>query len=116
MTRDEIVSAMSSLQALLECERRAIRQVDSAALTRLGDEKEALMTRLSQGLAAGSADAFITRELERLRASLQHNLLLLVHARACLRGAIEAATAGSITYDAGGRQGLSGSARLSVTG
>ncbi len=84
MTADELTRAM---QAILRDERDAIRRLDAAGVGRATTAKESL---LSDVLATAEGDrAALAAALHRLRPDLQRNLVLLTHARHCLRDVIE---------------------------
>lgn len=81
------MTPVERLDALLREERAAIRRMDGAAIEALTTEKEALVRAMLR------ADPE-TREALRARApSLRRNLLLLTHARDCLRDVLDVAHA-----------------------
>lgn len=85
MTPDELIRTM---QGILRDEREAIRRLDAAAVGRATTAKEKLLRELQasadQGERAAYADALL-----QLKPELQQNLILLTHARDCLRDVIE---------------------------
>jgi hypothetical protein len=100
---------ISSLDALLRDERAAIVRLDAAAVERAAEQKQALLAALSAG---PPLDAAAAARLGALRPALQHNLILLAHARDCLRDALAAVHLGA----RGARGGRHPRARLHVTG
>lgn len=72
---------------LLERERAAIRQLDSAAVEKLADEKLALAEALRGVSVAGDAESVAC--LRRVATLLRRNAILLAHARDATSGAIE---------------------------
>jgi hypothetical protein len=82
---------LSALRDALARERQAIRAFDAAAVADVAAEKE----RLAAELAALGAPALAgaREDVARLRAELRHNGLLLVHARAIAREAVDIAAA-----------------------
>lgn len=105
-------SVLSRLEALLTEERAAIVSLDAASVERCADEKEALLGALLQG---PPLDAGLRAQLAMLRQALQHNLVLLAHARDCVRDALGAMRAGGLVPSGAGRPSRPGS-RLHVTG
>jgi hypothetical protein len=82
MTSDELVSAMRSA---LAAERDAIRRLDSAAVDEASHLKEKLLEAV---LRTGPADRLPLLEgLLLVRDELKRNLVLLAHARDCMRDA-----------------------------
>lgn len=80
------MTAVERLDELLREERGAIRRMDGAALEALAAEKDELV----RAMLRGDPD---TREALRARTpSLRRNLLLLTHARDCLRDVLDATT------------------------
>lgn len=85
MTSEELLERMRG--ALAE-ERAAIRRLDAEAVTRAAEAKEALIAQVSG--APTSERAPLVAALGTIRRELQHNLLLLAHARRYLHEAVEA--------------------------
>jgi len=83
MTED---SALSRLETVVRAEREAIGKLDSAAVLQFTEEKRALLEELTRELPRGSIE-----RLQALRRDLQHNLILLAHARDLVRDALAAA-------------------------
>lgn len=84
-----VASDLAQLRKLLEDERSAIRDLDAATILGLAESKESLLARLKAQSAAGESGA-ITEGLRTLMPDLRQNLVLLAHARDCLRDALEA--------------------------
>lgn len=83
MTAGELVQAM---RALLSAERKAIRRLDSAAVEQSSQAKEALLAEVLR--ADPSERAPLLEGLALVHAELTRNLVLLAHARDCMRDAI----------------------------
>jgi hypothetical protein len=80
MTPEELCS---SLRDLLVEERVAIRALDSAEVERASHAKEALLAELVA--KEPSERAAYLEKIEPLRDELKRNLILLAHARDCMR-------------------------------
>ena len=79
------------LDAALDSERDALRLMDSRAVERLSEEKQALDIALRD--AWHRSDVPPDKDLLlRVRQKVRDNQVLLVHARNCVRSALEAAT------------------------
>jgi hypothetical protein len=80
---------LTALERVLVEERSAIRKLDTAGIDAAASKKIELEARLSacmqsgEGLSKGDR-----RTLERVCAAARANQLLLVHARACVRGVV----------------------------
>jgi hypothetical protein len=86
MTAMEVIQ---ELLAVLDAERVAIRNIDPDAVEHAAAKKQEAIERLR---AFDAADIrTYARELAELRAGLRRNGILLAHARACLRMAMEGA-------------------------
>ncbi len=82
-TSDEFVASM---RAVLATERDAIRRLDSAAVDRASRAKEALLAEVLGTDAAQRSP--LLEGLSVVRDELKRNLVLLAHARDCLRDAL----------------------------
>jgi hypothetical protein len=80
---------LTELEHVLVEERSAIRKLDTDNIERMATKKLELEGKLTGAIAAGKK---ATKEdhaiLERVRAAARANQLLLVHARACVRGVV----------------------------
>ena len=80
---------LNALERVLFEERSAIKKLDTAAIDGAATKKIELEAKLSAAIARGERP---TKEghalLERVRAMARANQLLLVHARACVRGVV----------------------------
>ena len=85
MTPEELLQTM---RAALAEEREAIRRLDSEAIARANETKEAVLRRLRD--SPPSARASLHAALDELKVDLRANLVLLTHARAYLREAQDA--------------------------
>ena len=103
------------VERLLDEEAAAIGAMDSAGVFRLSEEKEALMAQL---LACDfDRRPELSRRLARLTAAIRGNLILLVHAKACLQEVIESVTGRPSSYLPPGRNPANASGgQVSVTG
>lgn len=81
--------AVRLLRSTLDAERAAIRTRSSEAILKTAEQKEALLDALKRHAAAGQGPA-VRDALRELVPALRQNLVLLAHARDCLRDAIEA--------------------------
>ena len=84
-----VTADLLRLRDLIEHERKVIRTRDSAAILETAEQKEALLQTLQRHAAAGRGPA-VRDALRELVPALRQNLVLLAHARDCLRDAIEA--------------------------
>jgi predicted nucleotidyltransferase len=105
-------SLLSRLEALLDEERAAIVGLDAARVERAADEKQALLDALVRG---APLDAALQPRLGALRGALQHNLILLAHARDCVRDALAALRLGGLVPSGAGGASRPAS-RIHVTG
>lgn len=87
MTTDELVSTM---RTVLAAERDAIRRLDSKAVGEAARTKEELLATISG--ATGEDRRALLQGLALVRDELHRNLVLLAHARDCVREAITFAT------------------------
>jgi len=102
-------------EQVLSEERRAIQQVDTQLVVDLASEKEALMRTLATD--AGTADDAFQARLAALITRMRENLVLLVHAKACIQDVVQSLTAAPATYAASGQvRGASTGAQVSITG
>ena len=85
-----MTSPTSELRAVLAEERAAIRSLDAIAVERAAATKERLIAEI--GAADEGEREPMLRELRLLREDLRRNLVLLAHARDCMRDAITRAT------------------------
>jgi len=108
MDRD---SVLSRLEALLAEERACIVALDAPGVERASDEKQALLDALRDGPAL---DAALRARVEALRPALQHNLILLAHARDALRDALAALRLGGLATS--GAAASRPASRIHVTG
>lgn len=80
---------LTELEHVLVEERSAIRKLDTPVIEAAAQKKLELEARLSAKIAAGVRPTSEERAtLERVHAAARANQLLLVHARACLRGVV----------------------------
>jgi hypothetical protein len=93
-TERSLRETLSALEALLEREQRALVALDRGAIDDAANEKTKLEAQLralmDSGVALRGDEARVSAERVRLLA--QKNQVLLVHARACLRGVLALAT------------------------
>lgn len=83
ITADQLVSEM---RAVLSAEREAIRTLDSEAVSELARQKESLLAHVT-GASEQERPALL-QGLALVREELKRNLVLLAHARDCVREAI----------------------------
>jgi hypothetical protein len=76
------------LRELIDHERKVIRTRDSAAILQTAEQKEAILASLKRHAEGGHGQA-VKDGLRDLVPALRQNLVLLAHARDCLRDAIE---------------------------
>ena len=111
----QLETALTRFEELLDEEKEAIRLVEAAHISRLAEEKEVLMHLLQAGGIAKRDD--LLERFAELIVQLRHNLVLLVHAKACLRDVIDLKTHQPATYRATGRSAPARTGgRLSVSG
>lgn len=96
MSLPNLQETLSELESTLEDERRALRTLQSGEIGQTAARKVALEKRLRE-LAGSKVSLGATerKSLERVRGAAQRNMMLLIHARACVRGAL-AAVSGSV--------------------
>ena len=83
---------LAELEATLEDERQALRTLHGPRIDEAAARKVALEERLRTLTASGASLTATERgALERVRSATRRNMVLLVHARACVRGALAAA-------------------------
>lgn len=80
-------ATLSRLEEILREERDAIVGLDVAAVERAAAAKHALLGVLRQAVPLAPG---VSERLRALRPALQQNLILLAHARDCLRDALAA--------------------------
>lgn len=83
-----VTADLLRLRDLIENERKVIRTRDSKAILETAEQKEALLASLQQHAAHGHGQA-VKDGLRELVPALRQNLVLLAHARDCLRDALE---------------------------
>jgi hypothetical protein len=83
---------LAEIARVLEQERIALRGLDVAGIELASRCKLQLEERLRECAAAGSFDNEDRSAVARIRDAALANQLLLVHARACVRGALALAT------------------------
>ncbi len=111
----QLDTVLTRFESLLDEEQKAIRQVEAAHLARLAEEKVVLMRLLRTG-GITEHDDLIPR-FEQVVAALRHNLVLLSHAKACVRDVIALTAPPPATYQPTGRPVPAASGgRLSVSG
>jgi hypothetical protein len=82
---------LSELEGTLEEERQALRTLRRDEIDRAAARKVALELRLREfATSKASLGAAERKSLERVRGAAQRNMMLLIHARACVRGALAA--------------------------
>jgi len=92
---DDFETTLGALEQVLKDEYQALTRLDGAEIEKATLVKQSLDAKL-RGFAGELPDRpAIRASLDRLRTSAQVNQALLIHARACLRGAIETAGGGS---------------------
>ncbi len=92
-------SVLKELDVVLENERNALRRLDSQAVENFSHQKAALEESLREAMERDQAHAD-PELLKRVHQKTQDNQVLLVHARNCVRTALEAATGGQqASYD-----------------
>jgi len=91
MSLPDFQETLTELEGTLEDERRALRTLRRAAIDEAAGRKVALEKRLRE-LAASKVSLGPTerKSLERVRGAAQRNMMLLIHARTCVRGALAA--------------------------
>ncbi len=89
MSQPSFQETLAELEGTLEDERLALRTLRRAAIDEAASRKVALEQRLRE-LAASKVTLGPTerKTLERVRGAAQRNMMLLIHARACVRGAL----------------------------
>ena len=83
-----VTADLLRLRELIDNERKVIRTRDSAAILKTAEQKEALLASLKRHADEGHAQA-VKDGLRELVPALRQNLVLLAHARDCLRDALE---------------------------
>ena len=83
-----VTADLLRLRDLIEHERKVIRTRDSAAILETAEQKEAVLAALRKHAEDGYSRE-VREGLKDLVPALRQNLVLLAHARDCLRDAIE---------------------------
>lgn len=113
---ESLQTTLDDIEALLDEERSAIARADSARVMELSVEKERAMTALLDGGIGDHPE--LLPQFRRMTERLRENLVLLVHARACITEVLTTFAAGPVTYT--GTPSLTPAAarptRLSITG
>ncbi|HLK39060.1 MAG TPA: hypothetical protein VKU41_20000 [Polyangiaceae bacterium] len=92
MPPTSLQDVLAELEGTLETERLALRTLQGAGIDAAAARKVVLEEKLRE--FGASREAFgpaELRALERVRSATRRNMVLLVHARACVRGALAAA-------------------------
>jgi hypothetical protein len=92
MKDTELTETLEALEGVLAREFRALVDLDGEALERTTAEKRELDNKLRALGKPLPAPPKVKSTLERIRASAHVNQALLVHARACIQGALRIAT------------------------
>jgi hypothetical protein len=95
MKDTELTDTLKALEGVLAREFRALVDLDGEALERTTAEKRELDNQLRAQPRPLSATPQVKSALERIKASAHVNQALLVHARACIQGALRIATGAS---------------------
>lgn len=113
---ESLKTTLDDIEALLDEERRAIARADSARVMELSLEKERAMNALLRGGIGDHPE--LLPQFRRMTERLRENLVLLVHARACINDVLSVFSAAPATYP--GAPSLTPTAarptRLSITG
>ena len=91
-SHDPIKSALDEIEQLLPVEAEALKRLDRDRIDEVAGQKLALFERLQSALGTGHVAAAHRTQLERVKKSVLHNQVLLVHARDCTRSVIALAT------------------------
>jgi len=108
---------IGQLRALLHEERDAIRRLDSASILAAAERKQSLLADLQAHIAAGLG-AIVVDALRELMPLLRQNLVLLAHARDCVRDAIDASRGDGLAPVSGrlGQTTIRPGARICIVG
>lgn len=79
---------LAEMRRVLEEERNAIRRVDAKRVEEAARAKEALLAAITTGSPSEADKKTMLEGLAEVREELKRNLVLLVHARDCVREAI----------------------------
>jgi hypothetical protein len=90
-------SVLELLDVVLDEERDALRFLDSRTVEQIARKKIELESRLSDAIDGGGIEPDPTL-LDRVQRKTHDNQILLVHARNCVRAALEAAGNPQETY------------------
>lgn len=92
MSPPSLQEVLAELEVTLETERQALRTLRGAGIDAAAARKVALEEKLREfGASRKAFGPAELRALERVRDATRRNMVLLVHARACVRGALAAA-------------------------
>jgi hypothetical protein len=109
---------LTALERVLFEERSAIKKLDTPAIDDAATRKIALEAKLGEAIGRGErASKEDHALLERIRSMARANQLLLVHARACVRGVVAIMT-GKLpdAYPAAPATASASAMRVNVTG
>jgi hypothetical protein len=88
---------LDELDEVLLAERRALRSLDAGAVQAVAEQKVDTNRRLREILACTTPTKADVEQLQRVLDRLKTNQILLVHARSCVRGTLEASTGRSVS-------------------
>jgi hypothetical protein len=95
-TLEELEETLSTLEEVLASEFKALKCLDAAGIENATSQKLLIDAKL-RSFGGQLPDRPEVREsIVRLRSAAQVNQALLIHARACLKGAIETANGGVV--------------------
>ena len=92
MNDAELTQTLESLESVLAREFRALVALDGDAIEQTTAEKLQLEEALRAAPTPATGTLRLRSSLERVKASAQINQALMVHARACIHGALRIAT------------------------
>lgn len=95
-TLEELEETLSTLEDVLASELKALKCLDAAGIDTATSQKLALDAKLRSFGGKLPNRPGIRESMTRLRSAAQVNQALLIHARACLKGAIEMASGGAV--------------------
>jgi hypothetical protein len=118
-TLQELDEVAGALHRVLSDEFAALKRLDSAAVEHAAACKEALIEKLAALRNKLPDEPGVRATIGRIQAASQANQALLIHARTCLRGAIELASGTSMepaSYSRTPGAGLAPALRVDIRG
>lgn len=113
---DQLRTTLDEIERVLESERLALRVLDLSGIEQASEKKRELERRLRDSAFNLALSGDDRDRIRRVRETALANQLLLVHARACVRGALSLATGRPVDPYTSASSTSPGPLRLNVKG